>query len=408
MFLINFAAMATGTLSLGLFVIPMGDALGMTRADFGWLQTTRRVASGVTSFAVGKLLDRHGPRVYMVLAALAIGLCLLAISRITAAWQFMVLFGIMGLTGLAAPNSLVTSVPVAKWFRRNRGKALALAVMGSGTGGIIFLPVTQSLLGSLGWRTTWIVLALIFVAITIPLAAFFLRRQPEDMGLRVDGDLPEGAGSAGGRSHAQGEEAVWTVRQAMHTSAFWKLLVLFGAAGLANGSAGLHRIPYWIEQGINPQVVSFAFAADAAGAASMAFIAGMLVDRFPVRFVGAASYIGFVVAMYLMLVGHNAYYMFGSTIIYGLSVGAGMILQSYIFAAYYGRAFLGAIRGIVMPVTLVAAGIGGPLSGYLRDITGSYGSSWWGILIIYLVSAVVMITVLPPARPSGEGNKGTA
>ncbi len=398
MFIINFAGMATGNLTLGLFVIPMGEALGMSRAAFGWLQTTRRVSSGVTSFVVGRVLDRYGPRGLVVVAALIIGGCLLAISRVHASWQFMALFGVMGLTGLAAPNSLITSVPVAKWFRRRRGRALALATMGAGIGGIIFLPVTQWLLGGLGWRNTWIAMGLIFMAIVIPVAFFFLRRQPEDLGLRVDGDPPvapvAGVSAPGGRPET--EEAAWTVRQALHTTAFWKLMAVFAAAGLANGSAGLHRIPYWVEKGFDPQIVSFAFAADAGGAATMAFIAGMLVDRFPVRFVGAASYLGFVVAMLLMLAGRNELFLFGSTIIYGLSVGAGMILHSYIFANYFGRAFLGSIRGIVMPVTLVAAGVGGPLSGYLRDASGSYVSSWWLIIGLCLGSAVLVASAKPP------------
>ncbi|MSQ06723.1 MAG: MFS transporter [Dehalococcoidia bacterium] len=410
MFVINFAGMATGNLTLGLFVIPVGAELGMSRAAFGWLQTTRRVSSGVTSFVVGRVLDRYGPRGLVVVSAVIIGGCLLAISRIHSSWQFMVLFGIMGLTGLAAPNSLVTTVPVAKWFRRRRGKALALATMGSGIGGIIFLPVTQWLLGGLGWRTTWIVMGIIFVVIVVPVAFIFLRRQPEDLGLRVDGDPPRepvaGVSASGGRPEV--EEAAWTVRQALHTSAFWKLLAVFAAAGLAQGSAGLHRIPYWVEKGFDPQIVAFAFAADAGGAATMAFIAGMLVDKFPVRFVGAASYLGFVAAMLLMLVGRNELFLFGSTIVYGLSVGAGMILQSYIFANYFGRAFLGSIRGIVMPVTLVAAGIGGPLSGYLRDASGSYASSWWLIIGLCLASAVLLATAKPPVLSQAASPPGVA
>ncbi len=414
MFVINFAGMASGNLTLGLFVIPMGETLGMSRATFGWLQTTRRVASGVTSFVVGRVLDRYGPRGLVAGSAVVIGVCLLAISRVHSAWQFMLLFGLMGLTGLAAPNSLVTSVPVAKWFRRRRGRALALATMGSGIGGIIFLPVTQWLLGGLGWRTTWIAMGVIFMVIVIPVAFIFLRRQPEDLGLRVDGDPPidpgggrsQSAGHSGARSET--EEAAWTVRQALHTSAFWKLMAVFAAAGLANGSAGLHRIPYWVEKGFDPQVVSFAFAADAGGAATMAFIAGMLVDRFPVRFVGAASYLGFVAAMALMLVGRNELFLFGSTIVYGLSVGAGMILQSYIFANYYGRAFLGSIRGIVMPVTLAAAGVGGPLSGYLRDASGSYVSSWWLIIGLCLASAVLLATARPPVFRPAVNQAGAA
>jgi len=54
-----------------------------------------------------------------------------------------------------------------------------------------------------------------------------------------------------------------------------------------------------------------------------------------------------------------------------------MIVQSYIFAAYFGRMFLGSIRGIVLPAILISAGMGAPLVGYIRDSTGSYISSWW-------------------------------
>jgi MFS family permease len=341
-----------------------------------------------------------------VVSALIIGLCLLAISRIHAPWQFMALFGIIGLTGLAAPNSLLTSVPVAKWFRRQRGLALGLATTGLGIGGVVFLPITQVLLDRLGWRGTWTVLAIIFLAITVPLAALFLRRQPEDLGLTVDG-VPIRAMRGRVRpvqSVMADAETAWTVAQALGTGAFWKLMLVFSLAGMAQGAAGLHRIPYWVERGFDPQLVAFAFATDAAGAATMALIAGMVVDRFPVRFVAAASYLGLVLAVGLMLVARNELFLFSSTFIFGLSAGAGMIVQSYIFAAYYGRAFLGAIRGIVMPITLLSAGIGGPLSGYLRDATGSYISSWWMILGVYLVSAGLMAITTPPKARGGPAS----
>ena len=175
-------------------------------------------------------------------------------------------------------------------------------------------------------------------------------------------------------------------------------MLVFGLAGLVQGGTGVHRIPYWVEQGFDPRLVSFSFSADAAGAAVMALIAGLLADRIPIRFVAAASYLGFALAIGLMLDGRNEFFLFSSTIIFGLSVGTGMIVQTYIFAAYYGRAFLGAIRGLVMPITLVTAGIGAPLVGYLRDSTDGYDSSWWLLLSLNLVNALIIKTVVPPGR----------
>ena len=191
MFAVNLAIMATGGLSFGFFVLPMSVALGMSRSQFGWTQTTRSMSAGLSSFVIGRVLDRYGPRGFIVASAAVIGACMLAIQRVVSPWQFMALFGIIGVSGVAKPNSLATSVPVAKWFRRRRGRALAVATAGRGVGGIAFLPITQQLIERLGWRGAWAVLAVVFMAITMPLAGLFLRRQPEDMGLRVGGDSLE-------------------------------------------------------------------------------------------------------------------------------------------------------------------------------------------------------------------------
>ncbi len=275
---------------------------------------------------------------------------------------------------------------------------MALATTGLGIGGIVFVPITQLLLDGQGWRATWTVLAILFMVVSIPLAALFLRRQPEDMGLTVDGEpLARAFGPPSAeRSRSDVPEAVWTVREALRTGTLWRLLLAFGLAGLAQGGASVHRIPYWVERGFDPQLVSFAFSADAGGAAAMALFAGWMADLLPIRFIAIGSFLGFAVGTGLMLVGRNEFFLFGSTIIFGLSVGAGMIVHSYIFAAYFGRAFLGSIRGLVLPIILVSNGIGAPLVGYLRDSTGSYTSSWWLILALYLLSAVIIATVPPP------------
>ncbi|HIN35198.1 MAG TPA: hypothetical protein EYM75_05585 [Dehalococcoidia bacterium] len=104
----------------------------------------------------------------------------------------------------------------------------------------------------------------------------------------------------------------------------------------------------------------------------MTLFAGWMANRVPIHIISVGSFLGLAVAMGLALIGRNEFSLFGSGIKFGLSVGAGMIVRSYIFAAYFGRAFLGSIRGVVLPVMLISAGIGAPLVGYIHDNTGSY------------------------------------
>ena len=108
----------------------------------------------------------------------------------------------------------------------------------------------------------------------------------------------------------------------------------------------------------------------------MALFAGWMADRVPIRIIAVGSFLGLAVAMGLALIGLNEFFLFGSGITFGFSLGAGMIVHSYIFAAYFGMAFLGSIRGIVLPVMLISASIGAPLVDYIHDNTGSYISLW--------------------------------
>jgi len=401
LFMVNFATMATGTLNFGLFVKPMGDSMEMSRGFIGWSQTTRMLSSGVSSVIIGRMIDRHGPKLLIIFASVLTGISMIGMAFINAPWHFLVLFGVMGLSGLSSPGALLTSTPVAKWFVKKRGRALALATMGLGIGGIAFMPITQLLIDAVGWRNAWIILSIISVGITVPLVVIFIRRQPEDMGLRPDGDPPDSELTAGVVTAASRQnEYPWTAQEAIRTRAFWLLIAFFAVFGFAQGLGSVHRLPYWEDKGFDATVVSLAFSADAAGAALMAFGAGLLVDRFPVRYVAFCSCMGFIVAVVLMIMAYNTFFLFASTTIFGLAVGANMIVTAYVWAAYFGRAFLGTIRGIVMPAVLITQGIGAPLAGYIYGANNqSYTLVWWMLIAIFSIAGLLIVNIKAPPRP---------
>ena len=401
LFLVNFATMATGTLNFGLFVIPMGEDLDMSRGFIGWSQTTRMLAGGVSGFILGRLLDRHGARLLIAVASITTGACMVGLFFVQNSWQFLGLFTLMGFIGLSAPGGLLTSVPVAKWFVQHRGRALAIATTGLGMGGIAFMPITQILIDGVGWRSAWLLLAIISVAFTLPLALLFLRKQPEDMGLLPDGRERK---ISNRQRELPRDEIQWTAAQAMRTKTFWRLIVFFGLLGFAAGGSSIHRLPYWVEQGFDAQLVSYAFAADAAGAALMAFVAGFMVDRFPVRYVGAISSLGFVVAVALQFVTSHPFFLFASVILFGLAVGANMIVTTYVWADYYGRAFLGTIRGIVLPASLLTSGAGAPIAGYIYDYSDSYTLVWWIVMALCAAGAVVILGTRAPKHPDAPSS----
>jgi MFS family permease len=400
------ANMAMVTLNFGLFIKPMGDDLGIGRAMFGWASSARQVATSATSPFVGGLLDRFGARLMLPIAAAVTGAAMVGLSFSQTSSQLVLLFVVMGLAGMSGPGALMTSVPVLKWFVRNRGKAVAFMSLGIPVGALVFVPLTQVFIDAWTWRGAFIALAVIGVALVAPLALIFVRRQPEDMGL-----LPDGAGSAlsakavGAAGAAPFmEERSWTTREALRSGTFWRLVVVFSVVALAVGTIGVHRIPSFMDRGLDARLISFATAFDAVCAGVSTFTMGFLVRRFPARYLGAAGFLFLAAASVLTIYASNLAIMFTSMAVFGLGIGGQMFLQNFMWADYFGRMNLGSIRGIVTPITLIIGGIGAPLAGYIRDITGSYDTIWWAGVSLMLVGALaIAATPAPGRRPAKTG-----
>ena len=396
-------SMAMGSLNFGLFIKPMGDSLGIGRAAFGWAQTARQGAGALSSPVIGPLLDRFGARAMLPIAALMTGLALIGLAYISQAWQLILLFIVMGLVGMSGPGALVTSVPVLKWFVVNRGRALAFMSLGIPVGAMLFVPLTQYLIDTVGWEMAWIILAIIGMGVIVPLAAIFVRRQPEDMGLLPDGDIdPDSAEHGSGAQGAASLEVSWSVSEAVRTTTLWRLVIVFSMVSLATGTVALHRIADFMDKGFSPTLISFATAFDAVCAGAATFTFGMLVRHIPARILGATGFTMLAIASVMTIYAYNDTIMFTSMAIFGLGIGGMMFLQNFIWADYFGRESVGSIRGLVNPINLVVGGLGAPVAGYVRDIWGTYDPAWWAGVALMAFAAVLTLATPAPKKPIAQ------
>lgn len=400
MFLAGALSMAMGTANFGLFIRPMGDDLGIGRATFGWAQTARQAASAFTSPWIGGVIDRYGARVLLACAAAISGLAVLTLSFVSEGWQLVALFAVMGVAGMSGPGALVTSVPVAQWFVRSRAKAMSVMAIGVSAGAVVFIPVSQLLIESVGWRDAWRILAISGGGLIVPLSLVFLRRRPEDMGLLPDGARDPEEVITGSPivsvTPVVVEERSWTRAEALRTASFWRLVFVFSVVMLALSSVFVHRIPHFVDRGLDPDVVAFANATEAALSAVSVFAMGALASRIHVRFLGAGCFLLLAWAILLTILAHSNLMMIAAMLFFGSGAGGMMMLQSYLWADYYGRAHLGSIRGVVMPITLLFGGIGAPAAGYVRDATGSYTSFWAMAMVLLVVAAFTLVGTAPP------------
>jgi predicted MFS family arabinose efflux permease len=95
--------------------------------------------------------------------------------------------------------------------------------------------------------------------------------------------------------------------------------------------------------------------------------------------------------------------VYASMWVFGMGIGGMMFLQNYIWADYFGRGHLGKIRGLVMPITLVAGGAGAPVAGYVYDATGTYNQIWWAGVAFMLFGALIVAFTGRPRRGAKAG-----
>src|SRR5262249_4723753 len=140
------------------------------------------------------------------------------------------------------------------WYPYARGRAIALADLGTGLGAFCLVPLGQVLVTRVGWRGTLLVWAGLLLAVGVPLGAF--HRRPQRAPARAGPPLPD---------------ATWTVSGALASSAFWWLALVHFAGSLAFSIMNTHTVAYAIGEGIAPEQ-----AAAAVGTVSLVSLVGRL------------------------------------------------------------------------------------------------------------------------------------
>ena len=383
--------------TFGLFIEPMRDELGYSAALFGWATTARILSAAVSGLLIGKLLDRYGPRVLLAIAGIVTSVAALSLGFFHPQWWLIGAFIAMGMVGMQGPASFYTSPSVAKWFVRKRAKAMGILSIAAPAGLVFGFPCLEWIISNHGWRAGWITLGIAGLVIIVPVALIYLRRQPEDIGLLPDGDVPIEDGLAdGASSFAVAAEHQWTRAEAIRTWEFWQLSTAFGLFVFATNSMMFFRIPHFIDQGIDPSLIAWG-----GGTAQVALILGAVTLGKQVSVVGlqrltAVNLLVMAVCFVVTVNFGNIFMMFVAMYLWSWSNNSMGALQGTLFASYFGRRHAGAIRAVSLTANLLFASVGGPLTGYVGDATGGFTAIWWPMIAVLCLAAFLMMTSKPP------------
>jgi MFS family permease len=367
--------------------------------EFGWspAQVTQPaqllfLVVAIASPFIGALLDRYGARRLMIGGSLLIVGGFLLFTRMSSLRDMLLVYLFFSL-GITAAGIIPSMYVVTHWFRRLRGIAVGVLLIGSSLGGAMFNQVAGVSIEAYQWRTALLIFAIIAAAMTLTPALFIVRDRPADKGQYPDGDQQPNAETA----FSAAPTGAVTLGAALRSPTFYLLLLITGAMWFCIVGVIQHQTLYFAD---------LPFAVSAKDVLSLFFISsilgkltfGYLSDRFDkkrIMLLGAINLSLGATLLYLVSVGPPAL-LWLYAFVFGLGFSGAFTMIQLLVAEYYAGPSYGKILGLVTMIDTLAGVLGILALGQIRTRTGAYEPAFLALIAICVAATVCVLLLRDP------------
>ncbi|MFM9844399.1 MAG: MFS transporter [Dongiaceae bacterium] len=373
--------------SFSLLILPMEAELGWTRSGICGALSFGLLIAGLCAYGAGSWIDRHGGRWLMTGGTLLASLMLAAWSQVH---TLTVLYLIWAGLGAAMAATLYESVFVVLTRRFPQSFRLRITVLTliAGFASTIFVPLTEILVQSQGWRGALMILAAVNLAVCLPIHALWLR---------------DGATRA--RPPAPPVDRKALLRRALRNPVFWGLALCLTAYNATFSALTFHLIPLLAERGVGIAVAIAAVALLGPSQVAARLLIFLFARRLPTALTGRIVLLGLPVALALLIrFPDSTSALFLAAVYYGSANGIMTIIRSAAVPDLISRDGYGSINGM-LALPVVAAQALSPLAAALIwSLTGGYGAVLWTLLVVSTVAAMAFwaAAALARSRPAAE------
>jgi len=376
---LGFAAAVSTIGSVGVWSMPVAlpfvqADLGITRAEVSLPYTLAMTGFALGGVAMGRLCDRFGVVVAIMLGNLALGISYVGTSLAPTPLTFALMHLFIGVGASATFGPLMADM--SQWFVRHRGIAVSIAASGNYIGGVLWPPVLQHAMATGGWRHTYLGVGMFCALATLPFIIALRRARP------IVGML-EAASTRSAHNLGVSPNA---------------LMVLLCVAGLACCVAmampQVHIVAYCGDLGYGPARGAEMLSAMLGFGILSRIGSGLMADRLggaPTLLIGSVLQ-GIALFLYLLFDGLVSLYIISA--LFGLFQGGIVPMYAIIVREYFSPKEVGIRIGIVLMATLFGMALGGWMSGIIFDHTGSYRAAFLNGLIWNVVNAVIVVWLL--------------
>ena len=368
-----------GNIGMWVVVIVLPDIQQEFKIDRGTASipfALTMVGFAIGNWVMGHVVDRYGITKTIILAATVNTAGYIAAMYVNNVYYLSILQFFIGLGTAAAFGPLIADT--SHWFLKRRGIAVALIASGNYFSGAIWPPLFNNTLQSDGWRDVYWILALSTVFIMIPLSFLLAKKISEETARISD------AASSNKRQNVSISPKALTI-----------LLSIAGiGCCVAMSMPQVHIVAFCIDLGFGPAVGAEMLSLMLIGGIISRLINGLIADKLGGVYTLLIGSTLQCIALFLYLPFDGLVSLYIVSLVFGLSQGGIVPSYAIIIREYLPGADAGTRVGFVMMCTIMGMAIGGWMSGWIYDLTGSYAAAFWnGIVWNFLNIAIVLFLI---------------
>ena len=358
----------------GLWLQPITQDQGWTRETFAFAMAVQNLSWGLFGIFAGMLADKFGGYRVLVGGALLYALGLTGMALSTSTLVFALTAGVLiGAAQAGTTYAVIYGIIGRQIPAERRSWAMGMAAAAGSFGQFLMVPVEGLLIAQFGWKEALLILG-----------AAALLMAPLAWGLREPGFSSQTAPVAREQTIAQ------ALREAFGYRSFQLLMAGYFVCGFQVVFIGVHMPSYLKDNGLSPQVASYALALIGLFNVFGTYAAGVLGQKLAKRKILAFIYFMRSVAITLFLLAPLtpvSVYLFASAM--GLLWLSTVPPTNAIVAQVFGVAHLSMLGGFVFFSHQVGSFMGVWLGGLLYDRTGSYDIVWYISIALGIFAALV-------------------
>jgi MFS family permease len=393
----------------GMYIVSFGMFLKPLVKEFGWkigtaslAPTINMILMGICGPIAGSFIVKYGAKRALVLGNIVgcIGFTMLFLQ--SHLWELFVAQGILLGAGAGFGGLLASTTVLNNWFIKKRRLALSIFLGSGGLGGIVMGPLIMYLIDAIGWRHTYLVIALLVLVTSVVLPALFVKNRPQDLGQVPDGETEDAPAIKQAPNPRGGYKTPvdFTAKEAMRTASLWLLIIYFCLNMLAMQGLMTHLVTHMRDIGISSTKAGFALSIMSALMTAAQFLLGFVGTKYSVHTIAVAAEFLKLVGIILLVFTRTLPFIFASMVIMGFGFGAVFIATWNMFPDYFGISSYPKIMGNVRLAWAFVGALGAPIAGYVRDTTGSYMLAFQGVIVLIAVGLICLFFAKPPVHPS--------